>query len=67
MSWALSTAGFGALVASVPPPLSIGTLALSDGRNVKGFLVEAEGTAGANDISDFGGWRAFMDRNRLRA
>jgi allophanate hydrolase len=27
---------------------------------VQGFLVEAEATAGARDISGFGGWRAFM-------
>jgi allophanate hydrolase len=27
---------------------------------VKGFLVEAEATQGARDISAFGGWRAFM-------
>jgi allophanate hydrolase len=40
--------------------LSIGTLELGDGRTVKGFLVEAEATTGARDISSFGGWRAFM-------
>ena len=58
--YALSESGFGRLVAAVPPPLSIGTLELDDGRNVKGFLVEAEAVAGARDISSFGGWRAFM-------
>jgi allophanate hydrolase len=58
--WALPPDGFGRFVAAVPPPLSIGTLKLADGRTVKGFLVEAEGVAGARDISSFGGWRAFM-------
>jgi allophanate hydrolase len=58
--WALSDSAFGRFVAAVPPPLSIGTLELGDGRKVKGFLVEAEGVAGARDISSFGGWRAFM-------
>jgi allophanate hydrolase len=57
--WALSAQAFGRFVASVPPPLSIGTIKLADGRKVKGFLVEAEGTVGARDISSFGGWRAF--------
>jgi allophanate hydrolase len=58
--WALAEDAFGRFVAAVPPPLSIGTLELSDGRGVKGFLVEAEAVARARDISSFGGWRAFM-------
>lgn len=60
--WALPAAGFGQFVAAVPPPLSIGTLILTDGRQVKGFLVEAEAVGGAQDISAFGGWRAFVRR-----
>ena len=58
--YALSDSAFGRFVAAVPPPLSIGTLELADGRGVKGFLVEAEAVTGARDISSFGGWRAFM-------
>jgi allophanate hydrolase len=58
--WALSASGFGRFVAAVPPPLAIGTLRLADGSGVKGFLVEAEATAGARDISSFGGWRAYL-------
>jgi allophanate hydrolase len=58
--WALSLADFGRFVASIPPPLSIGTIRLSDGDAVKGFLVEAQGATGARDISDYGGWRAFL-------
>jgi len=58
--WALSGEGFGRFVAGVPPPLSIGTLALADGTHVKGFLVEVAAIAGAPDISSFGGWRAYM-------
>jgi allophanate hydrolase len=60
--WAMSAEKFGAFVAAVPPPLSIGTLTMADGRQAKGFLVEAEATAGAHDISAFGGWRAFMEQ-----
>jgi allophanate hydrolase len=58
--WAMSAAAFGRFVAAVPPPLSIGTLTLIDGRQVKGFLVEAAAVAGASDISHFGDWRAFV-------
>jgi len=60
--WAMPDAGFGKFVAAIPAPLSIGTLTLSDGRHVKGFLVEAEAVNDAQDISGFGGWRAFVAR-----
>jgi allophanate hydrolase len=60
--WALPAEGFGRFVAAVPPPLSIGTLTLADGRSVKGFLAESRGVEGARDISGFGGWRAFVAR-----
>jgi allophanate hydrolase len=58
--WALSYEAFGRFVAEVPPPLAIGTVTLADGRQVKGFLVEAQATVGADDISKLGGWRAFV-------
>ena len=65
--WALPVESFGRFVAAVPSPLSIGTLMLADGRMVKGFMVEAEAVAGARDISDFGGWRAFTAKEQFRA
>jgi allophanate hydrolase len=58
--WALSAAAFGKFVAAIPPPLSIGTVRLGDGRGIKGFIVEPADIDGARDISSFGGWRAFM-------
>jgi allophanate hydrolase len=58
--WALSATAFGKFVAVIPPPLSIGTVRLADGRGVKGFIVEPADISGARDISSFGGWRAFM-------
>jgi allophanate hydrolase len=58
--WSLAAAEFGSFVAAIPPPLSIGTIVLDDGRQVKGFLVEPAALDGARDISSFGGWRAFM-------
>ena len=58
--WALPPAAFGKFVAAIPPPLSIGTVRLGDGREAKGFLVEPAAINGARDISAFGGWRAFM-------
>ena len=65
--WALSPKAFGRFVAAVPPPLAIGTVELDGGRQVKGFLVEAEAIGGARDISGFGGWRAFIAQERAPA
>ena len=58
--WALPAEDFGRFTAAVPPPLSIGTIRLADGRMVKGFLVEAQAVASARDISRYGGWRDFV-------
>lgn len=59
--WALPVAAFGEFVASIPSPLGIGTLTLEDGRAVKGFLVEAAATEGAQDITHHRGWRSFCE------
>ncbi len=58
--WALPPDGFGRFVQGIPSPLGIGTVRLADGTTPKGFLVEPEGLAGAEDISRFGGWRAYI-------
>jgi allophanate hydrolase len=58
--WELGTESFGRLVASVPPPLAIGTVTLADGRLVKGYLCEADAVAGAREITTYGGWRAYL-------
>jgi allophanate hydrolase len=58
--WALPDDGFGRFVAAIPPPLCIGTLLLADGTAPKGFLVEPEGLAGAEDVTRYGGWRCFL-------
>jgi allophanate hydrolase len=58
--WGLPPEGFASFVAAIPAPLCIGTLRLEDGTTPKGFLVEPEGLHGAEEISRFGGWRAFL-------
>jgi allophanate hydrolase len=60
--WALPAVEFAKFVAAIPPPLSIGTVRLKDGRGVKGFIVEAADIGNAKDISAFGGWRAFVTK-----
>ena len=56
----LDMAAFGSFVAEVPPPLAIGTVTLADGSTVKGFVAEPRAIVGAADITDLGGWRAFI-------
>jgi allophanate hydrolase len=58
--WAMTPEAFGAFIAGVPAPLGIGTVALADGTSVKGFLCEAACIEGAEDITRFGGWRAYV-------
>jgi allophanate hydrolase len=65
--WDMPAEAFGSFVALIPAPLGIGTLALADGREVKGFICESWATEGALDITSFGGWRAFMADQRAKA
>ena len=60
--WSLDVEAFGSFVAEVPPPLSIGTVELADGRQVKGFLCEPSALSDAEDITTHGGWRAYLAR-----
>jgi allophanate hydrolase len=58
--WELAPSHFGDFVASVPPPMTIGTVILEDGSDVPGFLCEPVALQGAPDISVFGGWRRYL-------
>jgi allophanate hydrolase len=57
--WELPVERFGGFVASIPPPLGIGTIELEDGEQVRGFLCEAYAVADAEDITASGGWRRY--------
>jgi allophanate hydrolase len=59
--WSLTPQAFGSFVAEVPPPMVIGSVVLSDGSTVKGFLCESVALEGAMDITQFGGWRAYRE------
>lgn len=60
--WALPAAAFGSFVAAIPAPLGIGKLTLADGSQVPGFLCESHALAGAEEITPFVGWRAWLSR-----
>lgn len=58
--WELPVSEFGSFVAGIPEPLGIGTVTLADGSGVCGFICEPIGIEGARDITEFGGWRAYL-------
>ena len=58
--WSIGLTEFGSFVAAVPPPLCIGSIELADGSWHKGFLCEPWALDGGLDITDFGGWRAYL-------
>jgi len=59
--WEVPTSQFGSFVAGIPAPLGIGKLELADGSIVNGFICEGIGVADAQDITEYGGWRAWLD------
>jgi allophanate hydrolase len=58
--WEMPVEHYGSFVALIPAPLGIGTLTLADGSSVQGFVCEPQALEGAQDITHFGGWRAYM-------
>lgn len=56
--WRLTAAGFGAFVAALPQPMTIGAVTLDDGRVVRGFLAEPAALEGAREITAAGSWLA---------
>lgn len=58
--WSLPPAEFGEFVARIPEPLGVGKICLEDGSWVSGFLCEAHAVKSAEEVTQFGGWRAFL-------
>ncbi|GAA5182619.1 allophanate hydrolase [Niveibacterium umoris] len=58
--WEMPAREFGSFVAAIPAPLGIGVVKLADGSTVQGFTCEAIAAEGAEDITHFGGWRAYL-------
>ena len=58
--WELTPEAFGQFMKGVPAPMTIGTCILEDGSKVHGFGCEPLALEGATDITEFGGWRAYL-------
>lgn len=65
--YAVPLSQVGSFLALIPPPLGLGSVELADGRWVKGFICEGVGLHGAEDISHFGGWRAYIAHRQASA
>jgi allophanate hydrolase len=57
--WSLTPENFARFVAALPPPMGIGKVTLADGTQHPGFLCESHALTGAEDITRYGGWRAY--------
>ncbi|MEW8218175.1 MAG: allophanate hydrolase [Candidatus Thiodiazotropha taylori] len=60
--WSMPQSQFGSFVAAIPSPLGIGKLQLADGSEVSGFICEPYAISKAEEITGFGGWKAYLDR-----
>ncbi|MET7848135.1 allophanate hydrolase [Streptomyces avermitilis] len=60
--WRLPAEGLGRLLASLPRPMTLGQVELADGSRVPGFLCEPDALTDAADITEYGGWRAYLNR-----
>ena len=58
--WAVPAAGIAAILLAEPPGLCVGRLGLDDGSVVLGVLGEPAVVEGQREISEFGGWRAYV-------
>jgi allophanate hydrolase len=60
--WELPPAAFGDFVANIPGPLGIGKVLLENGEELPGFIAEPRATDGAEEITSYGGWKAWLGR-----
>ena len=59
--WAFPADRLGAFLNGLPSPLCLGKVRLEDGQDYTGFLAEAALASDAPDISEYGGWRKYME------
>ena len=58
--WSMPAEQFGSFVNGIPTPLGIGKVRLQDDTYVSGFICEPHGLEDAEEITQFGGWRAYI-------
>lgn len=63
--WEMPARHVGEFIAGIPAPLGIGKLELASGEWVSGFICEPYGIAGAREITEFGGWRRYVQQSAV--
>lgn len=58
--WELPSRELGSFLTGIPAPLGLGKVQLADGRWETGFICDPYGLEGATDITEFGGWKAWL-------
>lgn len=58
--WSVPLVGLAGILQNEPPGLAIGKVVLSDGSIVLGVLGEPFLCEGQREITEFGGWRAYI-------
>ena len=58
--WQLGASALGTLVASVPPPLVIGSVKTGQRRMDQGISLRGNRPEGRTEITSIGGWRAYL-------
>jgi hypothetical protein len=64
--WDVPASGLATLLIQEPPGLSIGKVRLIDGEEVLGVLGEPFLCEGQIEITQYGGWRAYMEAKNER-
>ena len=58
--WDMPVSQLGSFLALIPAPLGLGKVELADGSWVTGFICEGLALDAALDVTEHGGWRAYM-------
>jgi allophanate hydrolase len=59
--WEVPTSGLGRFLTDLPAPMNLGSSTLADGSRVVGFGRSAAAVAAGADITEFGGWLAWLE------
>lgn len=59
--WRLPADQLAGFVATVQPPLALGSMELADGASMLGFVCTADGADPAREITALGGWRSYLE------
>ena len=61
--WRMPITDFGNFIINIPQPLGIGKAVLENGEQVNSFICEGYAITDAEDITDFGSWRNYIEQS----